>query len=57
MPQIAKETVGVMGLAPRSRMQQRTVDASTRQTVEVGRLVLRERVQQRAAEQIERPSK
>ena len=57
MPQIAKETVGVVGLAPRERMQQRTVDAPTPQvlaeTVEVGRLVLHERVQQRIAEQFE----
>ena len=53
MPQTAKETVGVVGLAPRERMQQRTVDAPTPQTVEVGWLVLHERVQQRAAEQIE----
>ena len=42
---------------PCERMQQRTVDAPTPQlleeTVEVGRLVLHERVQQRTAEQVE----
>ena len=57
VPQIAKETLGVARLAPRERMQQRTVDAPTPQvleeTVEVGRLVSHERVQQRAAGQIE----
>ena len=41
----------------RERMQQRTVDAPTTQVlemaVEVGRLVLHERVQQRTAEQFE----
>ena len=45
------------GISPRERMQQRTVDAPTLQvleeTVEVGRLVLHERVQQRTAEQAE----
>ena len=57
MPQVAKETVGVVGLAPRERVQQRTAGAPLPQvleeTVDVGRLVLHERVQQRAAEQIE----
>ena len=57
MPQIAKETVGVVGLAPRERMQQQTVHAPTPQvleeTVELGRLVLHERVQQRTAEHFE----
>ena len=57
MPQIVEETVGVVVSAPRERMQQRTDDAPTPQvleeTVEVGRLVLYEIVQQRAAEQTE----
>ena len=51
VPQIVEETVGVVGLAPRERMQQQTVYAPTPQvleaTVEVGSLVLHERVQQR----------
>ena len=57
MPQTATETLGVLGLAPRERVQLQTVDAPTPQvleeTVEVGRSVSHERVQQRTAEQFE----
>ena len=56
VPQIAKETPGVVGLAPRERVQQWTVDAPTprvlEETVEMVRSVSHERVLQRAAEQI-----
>ena len=48
--QIAKETVGVVGLAPRERVQQRTADAPMPQvleeTVEAVRVVQRESMQQ-----------
>ena len=53
VPQIVKETPGVVRLAPRERVQRWTVDALTpwvlEETVEVGRVVLHEREPQRAA--------
>ena len=54
MPQIAKETVGVVGLVPRERVQQRTADAPIPQvfeeTVKAVRVVQHERMQQRTVD-------